>query len=677
MKQKLITAALFSAVISPLPAYAETPVLQEVVVTATRFPSPPQSSAGSVTVITSGDIEKSAASTLPGLLAQHAGIHVSSSDGTADMAIDMRGFGASGNQNTLVLLDGQQLNDIDLTAIRWSAIPLASIERIEIMNGDGAVLYGGGATGGTINIITRHPDKPGAGQQLQRSASIGAGSYATNEWQLALTSTGDRVRLYTTVGGLESANYRANNHIDQNNLEADARTDAGPGVAIVKFGANYQNLRYPGPRRVDPAAGVDQLATDRRGTSTPLDYGQSDGRHISLGTSQPFTWGDLAVEVAYRDKQQQAYFDAFGGSYLDTNLNRRSLTPRVKIPYQLGGLSHELITGLDIINWDYDSTRANSPAAVNTPSAHILARQLDRGLYVQDTSQLSVNNELTLGARIQQVDYQARDAANPAPYASGTQERTVTAYEAGLRHNLKPGWSLFGRLSRSFRIATVDEIYDQYGGPSFDSRITVLEPQTARHGEAGIDYGAENNKVRVSIYHINLNNEIHYNAITFRNMNLAPTRRYGLEMEGTHRYTERLAVTAAYSYTVAKFREGSYNGVDVSGNDIPLVPRQRLALSSSWEITAKNMFSGMMTYVGEQRFDNDQANAYGQKMPAYATVDVKLAHREGRWRLTAAVNNLFNRKYFTYAVASTFSPGVYNAYPMPERNFLLNANYSF
>ena len=67
----------------------------------------------------------------------------------------MRGFGIFGDQNTLVLLDGQRISENEQASVNWSAIPLSAIERIEIMRGSGAVLYGGGATGGTINIITK------------------------------------------------------------------------------------------------------------------------------------------------------------------------------------------------------------------------------------------------------------------------------------------------------------------------------------------------------------------------------------------------------------------------------------------------------------------------------------------------------------------------------------------
>ncbi len=674
MKQKHFFTALLLAA-TPL-AQAATETLDEVVVTASRFSTAPESSSVNITVITAEDIEKSSAMTLPAILSQHAGIQVRSNDGTPDMAIDLRGFGMTGNQNTLVLLDGQQLNDIELTSIRWSAIPLASIERIEIVNGSGAVLYGGGATGGTINIITKRP-----GKKIQGDAGVGLGSYSTREWQLAISGAGERTGMRVTASGLNSSNYRANNDIAQKNVEADLRTEAGYGEAILKFGADTQNLRYPGERKVDPTIGLNQLETDPRGTSTPLNYGNRDGGHVSLGTTQQFEFGQLAGELSYRNKKQQANFVSSGG-YLDTGLNLLSFTPRAKIPFQIGGSGNELIVGADLADWDYDSSRSASPASIGTPTAHLLAKQSNRALYVQNTAQLGTNTKLTLGARSQHVNYQANDAVNPAAYASGTQGRTVNAYEFGLRHSLSRDLSLFGRVGRSFRIATVDEIFDQYGVCDpitwiCSSKITLLEPQTSQDSEAGIDYKSGNSKFRAALFRMNLNNEIQYNALTFTNMNLSPTRRYGLELEGAHNYTDALEVAAAYSYTVAKFREGMYGGVNVSGNNIPLVPRQKFTLSSSWKVAEKTTLSGNANYVGQQYFDNDQANTFNQKMPAYTTVDMKLSHRLGAWLLAATVNNLFNRQYFTYGVASTSVSGKYNAYPMQGRSISVNANYQF
>ena len=89
----------------------------------------------------------------------------------------MRGFGVTGPQNTLILVDGRRIADFDLSGVQWSAIPSSAIERIEIVRGGGSVLYGEGATAGVINIITEAPSARGSALTLRGSV----GSYQMRE----------------------------------------------------------------------------------------------------------------------------------------------------------------------------------------------------------------------------------------------------------------------------------------------------------------------------------------------------------------------------------------------------------------------------------------------------------------------------------------------------------------
>jgi len=136
LKRSVIAALVAFA--APL-ALAQDPE-DAVVVTATRFPEQRLDAPVGMTVITAKQIAESAAKTLPQLLSQEAGIVTRDNTGGPDSQIDMRGFGITGDQNTLVLLNGQRLNEIELTTIGWTAIPLDSIERIEILRGSGSVL---------------------------------------------------------------------------------------------------------------------------------------------------------------------------------------------------------------------------------------------------------------------------------------------------------------------------------------------------------------------------------------------------------------------------------------------------------------------------------------------------------------------------------------------------------
>jgi len=112
------------------------------------------------TVITAQEIAHSPAQTLQEIIAQAPGVQLTSLFGGINgvkTSVDLRGFGAFATSNTLVLINGRRLNDIDIAGVDFSTIPRDSIERIEIIRGNsGAVLYGDNAIGGVINIVLKN-----------------------------------------------------------------------------------------------------------------------------------------------------------------------------------------------------------------------------------------------------------------------------------------------------------------------------------------------------------------------------------------------------------------------------------------------------------------------------------------------------------------------------------------
>ena len=109
------------------------------------------------------------------------------------------------------------------------------------------------------------------------------------------------------------------------------------------------------------------------------------------------------------------------------------------------------------------------------------------------------------------------------------------------------------------------------------------------------------------------------------------------------------------------------------GNTVPLVPRHKLNLGAAWDVAARTRLSALLTAVSEQFLDNDEPNTLGHRIPSYYVVDVKLA-QTFRWgRLAATINNLFDEKYYDYAVRSAFTADRYSVYPLPERTFGLIA----
>src|SRR5438067_8747361 len=201
---RLIIAGFLAGGISLSWAQDET-----VVITATRFPDLKRDLPIGVTVITADDIRKSATSNLPEILAQFGLLQGRNLAGTQNQQIDLRGFGVTGDQNTLILIDGLRITENELESAQLSAIPLESIERIEIVRGGGAVLYGSGATGGTINIITRR-GQPG---ETRAHALARAGGYGTEEARAGLERYGE------VLGGGLAASYEDTNGYRRNSRQ--------------------------------------------------------------------------------------------------------------------------------------------------------------------------------------------------------------------------------------------------------------------------------------------------------------------------------------------------------------------------------------------------------------------------------------------------------------------------
>lgn len=168
-------ACLSVCPVGALAAGADTPAtvdpLDEVVITATRSATPVSELALPVIVIDRAAIEASQAYDLAQLLAGQAGVEIARSGGPGQPAsVFLRG---TDSNHTTVLIDGVPINPGTLGGAALQDIAPENIERIEIVKGARATLYGNAAIGGVINIITRAGSAQGVG------ASVGGGSWHT------------------------------------------------------------------------------------------------------------------------------------------------------------------------------------------------------------------------------------------------------------------------------------------------------------------------------------------------------------------------------------------------------------------------------------------------------------------------------------------------------------------
>jgi iron complex outermembrane recepter protein len=668
---------LFSLFLTSEFVFAENIELNPLTVVSTRLDDEVSNTPKNVTIITSEQIESSPAKTIPELLSLEAGILSRSFFGNsaARSTVDIRGFGASSTQNTLVLLDGRRLNDIDQSSINYAALPIHNIERIEIVRGSGGVLYGDGAVGGVINIITKRAQ---AGEK-KGVTKLSYGSYETSQAEGAYTLGKEKYGINIAANYIDSNGYRSNNELLQRNIQADFRRDIYNGELFFKGGASNQHLGLPGNREVSPTANVNLLVADRQGASTPKDFAKEESHFITLGGRKQINDNVEAIlDFGYRFKNQKAYFDQSGfPSSLDSDFDVWSITPRLNIDTALSKLNHHITVGADIYYHNYDSNRSPTLATSDNPIHKLGVDQKTFALYFNDLIDITNSTHFEVGARIQHVSLNAVDEQNAsAPGGTGStkapdvsQNNTEEMYNFGIRHELTENISIFGNVGRSTRFANVDDVYDGF------SKFTLLKPQTANHYDIGISLNAEKFSASVSSYHMDLKNEIHFNAAasTFgTNVNLDPTKREGIETTIELMPFNEFSIIGNYTYLVSEFEEGA-----LAGHEVPLIPNHSASISAIWNVNSIFTITSAWRYIGEKRFDNDQNNNFGEKIPDYDMWDLKFKGNYQGWTTDLSLNNLLDEKAIDYAVRSTTTAGKYNAQPLPERNITLSISYSF
>ena len=167
MRARLISFALFVFVVSALRASAQGPqdlkrlsieqLMQIDVTLATRTPEPLATAPTAISIVTGDDIRRAGVSTLADAVALADGVHVARfNNGT--WSVTARGFAAVAANKMLVMIDGRTVYSPLFTGVFWNALDyeLEDIDRIEVVRGPGATLWGANAVNGVVNIVTKN-----------------------------------------------------------------------------------------------------------------------------------------------------------------------------------------------------------------------------------------------------------------------------------------------------------------------------------------------------------------------------------------------------------------------------------------------------------------------------------------------------------------------------------------
>jgi iron complex outermembrane receptor protein len=620
----------------PMPALAQTDAtLTPVLVTASRFAADPAFAPVGATVITAAEIRDAGIGNVNEAIRKIGGVFGRrATNGSDDYALDLRGFGATAEQNTVILVDGIRISEDELATALLSSVPIETVERIEIVRGGSSVLYGSGATGGTIQIIT----KRGAAKGIHGSAVIEAGNRGLRSFRGSIAQGWDGLSADANVSTLRSDNYRANNDLKQDNFSGGLQWANSEGRVGVRVDAARQDYRLAG------SLTEAQFKADPRQTNTPDDFGSVDTDRYTIFGQRNFGNLQIAADLSHREKTARGFFGdpLFGDFSTQANSRVTQFSPRLRHLSDIAGMRNEFVAGVDFAK----SERNTDSVFAGFASGAGRGSQDSKAIYVRDEIRID-RLRVALGGRHEVIDQDFTDALGFATTAYD-RKNDLNAWDLQGTYTVAPGLDVFAKAGRSYRVANIDE------NGATPLANTPLDPQTSRDLELGAAVGDSQRKLSARVFQHRLKNEIYYNSSVFANVNLDPTRREGVELEASARVLPNLMLRASLTHVRARFTEG-----DLSGNDVPLVPKNIATLRANWTPLVNHTADIGLQYVDKQRYGNDTANSCSSQIPSYTTLDARYAVRFGAWEVAIAGSNLADRDYFSYA-AGACRNGIYS-----------------
>ncbi|MEJ2692404.1 MAG: TonB-dependent vitamin B12 receptor [Candidatus Thiodiazotropha sp.] len=576
-----------AAILVSYVAKSQATSAESIIVTASRTAQTEDESLASVTVITRRDLERLQVGSLQDALRNLPGLIISNNGGAGKTtSLFLRG---TESDHVLVLLDGIKLGSASLGTTSIQDLPIAQIERIEIVRGPRSSLYGSEAIGGVIQVFTRR-----GGGDFKRDFSLGLGSHASRSGTIGLSGGGDR------------AWYSANLALsDTKGIDA-CQNRSGAGCHTVEPDADgYRNTSgsLRGGYRFDSGLEVDLQALRADGEND-FDGGfvnQSQTSQQVLSGSLRYTPLDpwrLALTLGRSRDASDNFKDGLFRTTFDTERDSLSLQSDIEL-----GVDRLLIFG-----FDYQEERLASTTDYAVDS------RANRGFFAQYQGKLSVH-ELQFSLR--------RDA--PQAFASHTTGAVAWGYPLGA------GLRLWASYATAFKAPTFNELY--YPGFGNDA----LRPEESASLEFGLAGEAGWGDWSFSGFRTRVDQLIGFDA-DFVPANIERAAIDGIEAQFT---AEVGAWRSSAGFTLLDPRNRS--GGERDGNLLPRRPRQSLRIEIDREFGA---YAFGMTLVAEGRRYDDLDNR--RELGGFGTADLRASYRlNDAWRLGARCENLFDKLYET------------------------------
>jgi len=667
---------------------AKPEVMPEIVVTATRTRQEARKAPTKVEVVKAGQLQDTNVVAVDQGLKAMPGVQNNRREGAIGMTypfagIQLRGFPRA--SQTLVLLDGLPLNNYEGNA-PWSSIPMGSIDRIEVVKGPLSSLYGGGAMGGVVNIISKTEYAP-------LSFSMTKGSYDLTGMSV---SSGFRVKDVTyhiaydrkTIGPIDQYYTTTRGGV------AGELIDTASGDTNTRF-VGYQSWKT---KMDNLDLGFNWDVTDDSAlafkvvnstfswvpeTSTSLfdstyDITGNERAHDTRIFNLSYYNAMLKnVEISLNAGLTDNYEDLFimaPGSGESTRPNKR---------YSLGGQANITLPFNNTLTVGVDASQSkiSTEDLSREPYQKTKAKMRTAGAFLQDQWKATDFLILYAGAR---YDYwRAFDATNTSPTGDEIPSRTKAHVSPKVSVVVLPDSKTTIRASAgdSFRSPAIWDLYAFSYVPGRGRRLPNpdLDPETARCYEAGIERLFFGDRLTVGATYFQNDIEDMIYRVTIpdtdpedsQNQNIAEAYTKGYEVALNFKVSDDIGAYANWTHTKTKITEAGefelYSGAAIEDKEFTGVPKD--VYNFGVNIKQDKFWADvLLQYVTDQFYKEDNTDTIDNRFGGYdphASLDVTVGYRYLKnCSLSVSVLNVSDEQYWegtdknpgrTYMVKATAS----------------------
>lgn len=574
-------------------------------------------------------IEQMPARNLADVIDTVAGVQIQRAYGLGDSAIvgNHYGVGGFGAQQPLVLLNGRRLDFSHGGIQGLNSIALQSVERVEILPFTGAALYGQGAKGAVVNVITRTAKQDQDAAQI----TLEGGSYHTRKGSLWASTHQGNTGLFSAAEINASRGYRHDNDLRQHKGYIDLRHQLDQSTLYLSFHGNSETL--------DTVGALPTTTHNPKTQGNNLGVHKRDTFQLMPGVVWHFAHADAYLEgsVFGYDREQ---LDITQARYREVETKGYSVTPRLAGRLNTGPLHHDWTLGWDLYQVRYQDK--SQPLTMR-------AEHNQAGVYGQLRTQFTPWLAATMAARhekVRQQDWQG----------NGYESQEVAQYEGGVEFQLAEP------LSLAFDAARTEEV-----APLLLGAQPQLTAETGRLYSVTLAWRHQRQHSAISYWYGEREHALFYDAANNTMDNWDDKIGHsGFSLNSRWRLDKGVWLTLNASFQKATFKEGVYKG-----NVVPNAPRRTGYAQLNWRALEWLDIAFAQRYYGTRFYANDPAQQYPRQR-GYNWSDITATARWQRLDFTVGVYNLQDRN--AYDVGFVDINNDTQRYPLPGRHVMIGVS---